>query len=74
MDRRGFIGGLVGLATGATVVKTTQPVLEVQPTRVRQVIVDQRDYRDWFNSREGEQVFINYLKQHKSIAQCIGKV
>lgn len=40
--------------------------------RLRQVLVDQRSYRDWINSSEGEQVLVDFLHRKAPVIRNIG--
>lgn len=41
-------------------------------TRLRQVLVDQRSYRDWLTSSEGEQVVVDILYRNQPVIRTIG--
>jgi hypothetical protein len=41
-------------------------------TRLRQVLVDQRSYRDWLISSEGEQVIVDLLYRNQPVIRKIG--
>jgi hypothetical protein len=65
MNRRGFIGGLVGLTAGAVAVSTVeakQVQSEPKPMRLRQILVDCPS-SSW-PSGEGEEVFIKLLQRN----------
>jgi len=74
MNRRGFIGGLVGLTAGAVAAKTVS-VKNVQPAprpmRLRQVIVDYRQSSDWISPQRGEQIFIDCLRRNTALLKRI---
>lgn len=40
--------------------------------RLRQVLVDQRNWRDWATSSEGEEVFVDMLYKHQPVIRKIG--
>lgn len=40
--------------------------------RLRQVLVDQRSYRDWVTSSEGEEVLVDFLYKHQPVIRKIG--
>lgn len=71
MNRRGFIGGLVGLAGAVVVTKNTEPVKAApkQTMRLRQVRVDYSGYRSW--GEDGERVLIDYLQRNQSLVRKI---
>ena len=69
MNRRGFIGGLVGLVAGATTVvatpKTT-PTPAIPPTRMQVVLTDERDLASWLKSSEGQRVVKQTLVMNRA--------
>lgn len=65
MNRRGFIGGLIGVAGVVVSGRTVQSpeVVAEPPVRVHQVKIDASEYRAW--GAEGEKVLIDYIRRHQ---------